>query len=601
MKLRSASAILLTVSMAFTQFGCSSGNAPTAPEAAAPKAATTAAAKAPATTKAATTAAAVTKAAATTAAPAKSATTAATAKSATTAAAAPAGQVPGAPASLTTDGYTYPMNAPGVTISWASSESYKPNAAYASAADSPFHKDLQEMLGVKIDWQFPKQGDTDAAAFLNLLFASGDLPDVICGQVMKDAQRYMEEGTIYDLSPYIQKWSPSYYAWLQTNPAYDKSMKTDSGKYYGYGFFREDGGWNDTYLGPVVRKDWLDANNLPMPKTISDWDNTLQVFHDKYKAVLSFAKNRVQSTFISGAFGAYAMLDYVTYVDDNQKVHAANITPEYKDFLTKLNEWWSKGLIDQDWLTVDDTMARTNALNGKMGLTVTSMGQLSNWVTDAKTKNTGADWVGLDYPHSNDGKLSMVFGGQGIGTVAAVITTACPQDKLETVMRALDYAYTPKGFLFWSFGKEGESWEYGPDGKPAFLPLVTKDPDGLNNAIDKYAGAVWSGNCIQATLQLYLKNTATSIDANNLWYYNNKAVTSKWKMPSGVAYTADESQRAADIEQPLNTYCQEMAAKFITGEEPLANYDKYVDTVNSMGLSDLLKIKQDALDRYNAR
>jgi putative aldouronate transport system substrate-binding protein len=496
----------------------------------------------------------------------------------------------------------YPMNATNQTITWFASNGYLPNTAYGSAKESPFHAGLQEMLGVKIDWQFPVTG-TDTNQAFNLVMTNEKLPDVIFHGLMKDAQRYMDEGTIYDLTPYIQQWAPTYYKWLQTNPEYDRTFKTDQGKYYGFGFFRESGGWNDTYLGPVVRKDWLDECGLPLPETIDDWDKTLRTFKTRYGAVLSFARSRVADygTGISGAFGAYTMLTFKLYVDDSRKIQSATSQPQWRDYIAKLNEWWRDGLLDQDFMTNDDTMTRTNALNGKMGVSITSMGQLSNWVKDAEGSGNGSKWIGLQYPHGADGSLSMVPGGYGIGTNAAVITTSCPQDKLELVMRTLDYAYSEAGNLYWNFGKQGVSWEYDANGKPAYLPLVTNDPDGLNNAIDKFGGSTWSGNCIQATLLLYLKNTQQAIDANDLWFYPNEAVSAKWTVPPGVTLTPDESSRAAELQNTISTYSNEMAIKFITGQEPLSNFDSFVARVNQMGLPELLTINQTGYNRYLAR
>ncbi|MDR2094098.1 MAG: hypothetical protein LBP76_01090 [Treponema sp.] len=496
----------------------------------------------------------------------------------------------------------YPMNAQDKTITWFSSESYLPNTAYATANDSPFHSGLKEMLGVNIEWIFPTAG-TDANQAFNLMLAGDTLPDIINHRLMSDAERYINEGTIRDLSDRIQEWSPAYYAWLQTEEAYDRAMKTDSGKYYGYGFFREAGGWNDSYLGPVVNKTWLDECGLPLPETISDWDKTIRTFKDKYGALMSFAWSRVTGygTFLSGAFGAYSFADYRLYVDKNNKIQLANVQPEFRNELAKMHEWWSAGLIDQDVLSINDTMARSNALNKKMGISFTSMGQLSNWVTDAKNANNGAEWIGLQYPKGDDGTLAMIPGGYGIGSVAAAVSTSCPDDKLELVMRALDYAYTEDGNLYWNFGKKGVSWDYDANGKPAYLPLVTNDPDGLNNAIDKYGGSTWSGCCIQATALLYMKNTQQAIDANDLWFYPNEAVSAAWTLPNGMTMTPEESTRAAELRNTISTFVGEAAIQFISGQTGLSSWDSYVSQVNSMGLSELLGIYQAAYDRYLAR
>jgi len=496
----------------------------------------------------------------------------------------------------------YPMNARNQTISWFGSEGYVPNPVYASAAQSPFHSILQEMVGVSIEWIFPMAGTSGAQA-INLTLASGDLPNIMFGGLMGDAARYIDEGTFQDLSPYMQNWSPAYWKWIHTNPAYDRAMKTDAGQYYGYGFFREAGGWNDTYLGPVVNKAWLDQCGLPLPATVSDWDRTLRTFKQRYGVPLSFAWSRVSGygTGISGAFGAYSFADYRLYIDNNKKVQLANIQPEYRAQLEYFNKWWNDDLIDQDFLSINDTMARSNALNQKMGLSITSMGQMSNWRVDAEGARNGSNWIGLQYPKGDNGRLVQVDGGYGIGSVVAVVTSTVKPENMEMVMRVLDYAYTDAGNLYWNFGKQGYSWDYDRNGKPAYLPLVTNDPDGLNNAIDKFGGSTWSGNCIQATALLYMKNTQESIDANDLWFYPNEAITYPSKMPNGMTLTVNESTRAAELRASIQTYVNEAAIQFLTGQISFNTWDSYVSRVNQMGAPELLRIYQAAYDRYLAR
>lgn len=258
-------------------------------------------------------------------------------------------------------------------------------------------------------------------------------------------------------------------------------------------------------------------------------------------------------------------------------------------------------MIDQDLTINTDAEVRTKVLNGVTGLAYSSMGQLSNWAADAEEAGNGADWRGLQYPKGNDGTLSMVFGGYGIGSVVAVISTSCPDDKLETAMRVLDYAYTEEGNLYWNFGKQGESWDYDANGEPAYLDVVVNDPNGLNNAISKYGGSTWSGSCIQATKLLYLKNKPVSIEANDLWFYPNEDVSAKWTYPSGVTLTTEESNTLDEVQSAISTYVSEMAVKFMTGEEPLDKWDAYVEQVKSMGLDTVLEVRQAAYDRFLSR
>ena len=143
-------------------------------------------------------------------------------------------------------------------------------------------------------------------------------------------------------------------------------------------------------------------------------------------------------------------------------------------------------------------------------------------------------------------------------------------------MRVLDYAYTDEGHLYWNFGTKGVTWDYDENGEVAYTELVTEDPDGLNNAIAKYSGSVWSGSCIQATKLLYLKNSEESIKANDLWFYPNEEVTAKWKLPNGITLTVEESNELDDLVSAISTYVSEKAVNYITGEESFDGFNDYV-------------------------
>lgn len=73
------------------------------------------------------------------------------------------------------------------------------------------------------------------------------------------------------------------------------------------------------------------------------------------------------------------------------------------------------------------------------------------------------------------------------------------------------------------------------------------------------------------------------------------------KVPYPLVYLTPEEQeevggiRGAD----LDTYIEQMEAKFITGAEPMSNWDKYLKTMNDMGVDKLVEIYQDAYDRWN--
>ena len=507
---------------------------------------------------------------------------------------------------------TYPLQTDIESVSWYAQEGIVPHEKFKDASESPFHIGLAKHLGVTIDWSFPTTG-SDANTFTNTLMADpSSLPNFMQCYVMENASQYIDDGIIWDLTDYIQEYAPDYYAFLQTNPAYDKAMKDDEGRYYTFGFFREDGGWNDSYEGPVVRKDWLDECGLEVPKTISEFENVIRVFNEKYGATFdTSASVRFNDMGICGAFGAYGCVsvgtNYGYYVKDG-KVGLAASEDEWRDYVSWLNKMWEDGLIDQDMLTEDDTTIKDKIHNGKCGISYTSMGQLNNWNKEEEAAGNEGTWIGIPYPTADDGSLSSIFGGPGIGKHTTVITTTADEDTMKLCLEMLNYAYTEEGMLYWNYGDEGVSWEYDEDGVPQFTSLVKDDQD--TDPMTKYNGATWGSCCIQATNLLYQKNSQSAIDANDAWYYiyddeeKNREVTSGWRFPVGVSFTVEESDELDEIAQNIPTFVSESFASFLTGSQDIdddAVWEQYKSDLESYNLSRVLEIRQAAYDRYLER
>lgn len=68
-----------------------------------------------------------------------------------------------------------------------------------------------------------------------------------------------------------------------------------------------------------------------------------------------------------------------------------------------------------------------------------------------------------------------------------------------------------------------------------------------------------------------------------------------------MSYTLDENRKMFSTMSDIETYRDEMIDKFIMGAEPISNFDSFVAQLKSMGIEDIIKIKQDAYDRFQAK
>jgi putative aldouronate transport system substrate-binding protein len=453
------------------------------------------------------------------------------------------------------------------------------------------------MTGATIDWIFPPVG-TSREQLTAQQFAGNirDMPNIMITYI-GSVDQLIDEGIMWDLTPYIERWMPNYWRYLQADPNRAKAMKTDSGRYWSVGFFREDGPFMDTWSGPSVRKDWLDAQNLPIPRTIADWDRTVQVFKERYNAMFIFPQGM---PIFAGAFGAYAGYTYEPFIR-NGRVLCANTQPEWRDYLAKLNEWYTRGYLDPDHLTIDYDTFFSKALQGQFGLTWSAASWLTALVNNSAAANDGAQWIGIEPPRGPNNTLASIQGGWGMSNNAWISRSVTPE-RLELVMRVLDYAFTDEGHLFQNYGLRGDTWDYDAQGRINFLPKFLNDIDQPNvgQVAMKYAGQRGGMSGIQATRFVQLTQTTTAWDAFTSWYSSPEAAYS-WRLPPGITYTEAEALRNQELGGAIDTYIQESAVRFVTGQTPLSQFDAYVTRLNQMGLAERLATAQAAYDRWQRR
>ena len=527
-------------------------------------------------------------------------------------------------ADLLSAGDTYPLNT-DKTITWYVQDCLTPHTDFASWHDSPFHNNLMTLTGVNIEWSFPTTGST-ASTFTNTVLADpSNLPDILGGYFTDNATQYLDDELIWDLTPYLEEYAPAYYHWLQTNETFDKAVKDDNGRYYSFGFFREDGGWNDSYLGPVCRQDWLDECGLEIPTTISELENVIRVFHEKYGAVFTASWTRFPYMGFAGAFGAASNCSndvrYIFTIRDGEVV-CDQTTDEWRAWATWFAKLYKEGLVDTDILTLDDTSVKTKVENGQSGVAITSMGQMNNWNKEMDAQGNGTPWIGIPNPTADDGSLSAIFGGPGIGSQTYVISKCADEETMKLCLQVLDYAYTQEGFMFWNYGLQAESYDdpsgsyyIDENGDVQYTALVAEDTS--SDPLYKYNGAMWGSACIQSTWSLYLKNSTAAIEANNTWFYLGYGktaetadmdevlrVTTAWKWPTGATFTTDEADTLDLYTASLTTYLQEQCVAFLTGNNDItddAAWESFKTSLEQYHLSDVLAIRQACYDRYASR
>ena len=112
------------------------------------------------------------------------------------------------------------------------------SSVVSNYGDTPFAKNLAEATGIQVEYMHPAQGQDNA---LNLLIASGDMPDIVQAYwTQQNPKSCIDNKIILSLNELINDYSPNFKKYTEENPDIAKSLTTDDGDYYVYPFMRED-------------------------------------------------------------------------------------------------------------------------------------------------------------------------------------------------------------------------------------------------------------------------------------------------------------------------------------------------------------------------
>ena len=472
-------------------------------------------------------------------------------------------------------------------------------------ADIPLYKEIEKKTGVKVKFYHPPIGQEREQ--LNLMIASGDLPDIIeynwLNQFPGGPEKALKDGIITPLNDLINNNAPNLKRVLAANPDVDKMVKTDAGKYYVFPFLRLDDVLL-TYIGTMVRKDWLDDCGLPVPTTIDEWYVTLKAFKEKKNAEAPLVlpgstNNTMQAIKNTGAFiGAYG-IKYDFYLE-NGKVKYGPIEPAFKDFLVTMNKWYQEGLLDQDFGVTDRKGGDAKMLSDRAGALVGWAGGDMGKYLDAAEKNTGSrfDLVGAPYPTLKKGEKPK-FGHRTAnypGGFAAAISGRSKNKELAA--KYLDFAFSEEGHMLMNFGIEGVSYRV-EKGYPKYTDYITNNAQlTKSEAMGGYLRASTSGPFVQDSRYFeQYQSRHQQLNAIKTWTNSDEA---KHMLPP-ITATPEESSTLAALMNDIDTYREEAVIKFIFGVEPLTNFDKYVDQMKKLGIEKAIKIQEEALKRYYNR
>lgn len=457
---------------------------------------------------------------------------------------------------------------------------------------------IEEATGVDVQFECPPNNSEDA---YKMMVASGKLPDVIMWNDSSAIVRMYEEGTILDLTELIEKHAPNLSRIYAERPEIRKQVETAEGRLY---YFPSINPMQTTeeicrkcYQGFIIRRDWLDKLALEVPTNMDEWYEVLTAFKTRdpngngFQDEIPFDGQALQ--YFLPAFG---VLDGFCVKLDGTVAYGP-MEQEYKAYLETMNKWYTEGLLGSNCLIHSNAWAWDNIVNN---LTGAFLGLDNAWryqLPELRMMAADADLLAVPWLKSVDGVryTPVTEVASNIRPVVTVITSECKHP--EAAIRFIDYMYSEAGSNLLTWGIEGESYTV-VDGKKQLTEMaLTPDPENgwiqlHNYAIGHASFPKYDGETV--VLASYPEEQLT---AERTWADASTALI----FPPYITMSTEAKTFCDSIMDDAEIYIHEMTLKFITGEEPLSNFDSYVNQLDKMGVSKVLAIYREAYEDYIAR
>lgn len=464
---------------------------------------------------------------------------------------------------------------------------------------------LQELFKKHFNFEVDFEGNGTGSHLkkLDLLIATGELPDLVAMMLADDAKRLGPEGLLVPLSDYFDKM-PNFKKKIIEDPSiYVNAMAGDGKIYNAQRFYTP-----SSMTCPIMRIDLLNEVGLEPPKTYQELYHALKAIRSKHPELpgIMFMGAVDPMNFLNQYGTSFNTARGMFYNSEIDRWEYGPSNKGYAALVTYFKKLWDEDLIDPEFFITTKKMYEEKIQNGQFMFT-------RSWANTARYEEHYEDnYPGEDVDYNMIEPLtSEVFGkrrlaiNDGTAGTSWVINANISQEKIDRLIKVIDYMYTLEGNILARAGIEGIHHERTEDGLIKYLPPI-KAPYNPPEA-DQHPKKVYGLNnphferiSIKSLGLMYEERDEYDdfIEINNkciekYGYKTNKAIR--------LSFSEEQQEKMQQIEANLQTYVDEYTVRFITGNKPLSELPDFQKSLKNYGMEDLEKIYEEAYEVYKER
>lgn len=497
--------------------------------------------------------------------------------------------------------------------------------------DNWFTHYMEDRLDIDIDFVFFSGNSQERKTQISTMVAGKEkLPDILFafGLGKEEIHAYGQGGYLVDMAPYFddpdweygKEWHKQMIE-INGEETHNRALMSNRDPYGAMYYWPSacPSATDNTYAMGFINTVWLEKLGLEMPKTYDELVEVLRAFRDKdpngngkQDEIPMLGSTTLYCgdapTWIINNFGQYVCDNYFYDVDDDGKIYIPYITDEYRNGVRAVRDLVKEGLLAPLTWTIKDKLEMTSVWTPTSGEAMTGVifGYPTSYISETSELAFQYDALPPMEGAYTPVRPPAVGSGSYITTDCEDFDTAC---KFLASFVDIDVAHACRR------GEEGVDFVMEVDRKSGKLMVNELNDVFSGSSTNKTwsvngpyvgwygSGSPWSGGSYNEakdeTPSGWRSGLLGKIITVNL---GHAAEVNPKNLFFSVTYNEEEVDKNGTIYTDIKEYVKAMRAKFATGELDIdsdAEWNKYLQTIEKMGLATIIETTQAAYDRQH--
>lgn len=462
--------------------------------------------------------------------------------------------------------------------------------------EMPAVQRLDALTGIKTEWEVVKGADWTTK--LNLMFASGEYPDVIIAPngIVDDEEYGVSQQLLIPLDTLIDQYMPIYNGRVSAeddDPTI--SLVASDGQTYSVGYLVGQNINTENHF--FINQTWLDALNLETPTDMESLTEVLRAFKtgdpngngqaDEVPLEMGLDIGYYGIRYMLPLFGIPCDPSKWIYIDDNKQVQFAATQDGFRECMEWLNMCYKEGLVDAEVMSQDTNTIETKLKEGNAGF-------FTAWRMKAMGFDDG---VAKDCVFWMPDDSASCYRYLEVARPGAFITAT--NQNVEATMRWLDASMDTETQFSMYYGEQdaadGTGWAYNENGK---IDSINDGTVEIRNYLDCNTMFFAPGKYISDVFNMPEQRVEKteyclqSDEAGIIQKYSNDYLDM-------APLTSEQLQSSTLTETDIKNAVAENIANFVVNGVTDDSWNTFVSMFDGMGVKEYVQMYQEAIDRMD--